>query len=140
MKRYVNGVPIELTATGQPISWHGDRVILAKGESAAVIDQGNTKLVSFRGAQYKVERRVSNGKASAAGSGEMRAMMPGQITDVRVTIGDQVEKGQTLLVLEAMKTQQPFLAPFDGVVKSVSVSKGEQVSDGQVLAIVEATK
>ena len=66
--------------------------------------------------------------------------MPGQITDVRVDLDEMVEKGQTLLVLEAMKTQQPLVAPFDGTVTHLNVAKGDQVSDGQVLVIVEEKK
>jgi 3-methylcrotonyl-CoA carboxylase alpha subunit len=66
----------------------------------------------------------------------MRAPMPGQIVDVLVSEGAKVAKGDKVLVLEAMKTQQAFLAPFDGVVEKLPVKKGEQVADGQLLALV----
>jgi biotin carboxyl carrier protein len=45
--------------------------------------------------------------------------------------------GGVIVVLEAMKTQQPIRAPFDGVLKRLGVSKGDQVVEGQLLAIVE---
>ena len=45
--------------------------------------------------------------------------------------------GQKVVVLEAMKTQQSFTAPFDGVVSEVHVVKGEQVSEGALLAVVD---
>ena len=64
--------------------------------------------------------------------------MPGQIVDVRNSVGDAVKKGDTILVLEAMKTQQPFLSPFDGKVIAISVEKGDQVADGTVLAVIQA--
>jgi biotin carboxyl carrier protein len=48
-----------------------------------------------------------------------------------------VEKGDKILVLEAMKTQQAFTAPFAGVVRRIEVEKGSQVSDGELLAVVE---
>ena len=54
--------------------------------------------------------------------------------------GDRVTKGQVIVVVEAMKTQQPFVAPFDGTVTSVKVDKNDQVADGQVLAVVEPAK
>ena len=66
--------------------------------------------------------------------------MPGLIVDVLVSVGEAVTKGQKVAVLEAMKTQQPFLAPFDGVVETLSVVKGQQVEDGQAVAIIGAPK
>jgi biotin carboxyl carrier protein len=64
--------------------------------------------------------------------------MPGQIVEVSCKVGDSVEAGDRLLVLEAMKMQQPIVAPVTGLVASLLVSKGDQVDDGQVLATVEA--
>lgn len=69
----------------------------------------------------------------------MRAPMSGLIVDVLVADGVEVHKGQKLLVLEAMKTQQPFAAPFDGKVTKVLVQKGQQVAEGAILVVVEAT-
>jgi 3-methylcrotonyl-CoA carboxylase alpha subunit len=63
--------------------------------------------------------------------------MPGQIVDVLVAAGDTVSKGQKLIVLEAMKTQQPFNAPFDGTVITLNAVKGAQVKDGELLVVVE---
>jgi biotin carboxyl carrier protein len=63
--------------------------------------------------------------------------MPGQIVDVRVSEGDVVEEATTLLVLEAMKTQQPFVAPYNGRVSRLLVKTGDQVADGALLALVE---
>lgn len=66
--------------------------------------------------------------------------MPGVIVDVLVAEGDTVTKGQKLLVLEAMKTQQPFTAPFDGKVTKLPITKGQQVIDGATLAVVEVSE
>jgi 3-methylcrotonyl-CoA carboxylase alpha subunit len=63
--------------------------------------------------------------------------MPGMIVDVLVAEGDSVVAGQKILVLEAMKTQQPFNAPFDGVVRKLNAVKGVQVSGDDLLAVVE---
>lgn len=106
--------------------------------TAAAVTVGDAVLVSYKGRQYRVERKSSRVRGSGgAASGEMRAPMPGQIVDVRCAEGDEVAKGDTLLVLEAMKTQQPFNAPFEGVVRKLNVSKGDQVVDGAVLVVVE---
>jgi biotin carboxyl carrier protein len=60
------------------------------------------------------------------------------VVDVTATVGQQVEKGDRLAVMEAMKMQQPVVAPFDGVVKDVRVAIGDKVAEGDVLLIVEA--
>ncbi len=109
-----------------------------KAESALAVRVGDAVHVSFRGQQYIVEKSsLRTKRAAAAHSGEMRAPMPGLIVDVMVSKGDEVALGQKLIVLEAMKTQQPFIAPFDGTVKELSISKGDQVIEGQLLVIVE---
>ena len=59
--------------------------------------------------------------------------MPGQVTQVLVAAGDQVTRGQVLVVLEAMKTVFRLTAPADTVVASVSCAAGEMVQEGQVL-------
>jgi propionyl-CoA carboxylase alpha chain len=65
------------------------------------------------------------------------ARMPGKVTLLRVAVGDRVEAGQTLLVLEAMKMEHPMNASFAGVVVEVRVAQGDQVESGAVLLVVE---
>jgi len=57
---------------------------------------------------------------------------------VLAVVGDLVEAGQPVLVLEAMKMQHTVAAPHAGVVSALSVSTGVQVAAGEVLAVVEA--
>ncbi len=64
----------------------------------------------------------------------MLAPMPGRIVAVSVKNGDAVQRGQSLLVLEAMKMEHVLTAPFDAVVTLNSVNPGDQVTEGQVLA------
>jgi biotin carboxyl carrier protein len=63
--------------------------------------------------------------------------MPGQIVEVSVREGETVEVGARLMVLEAMKMQQPIVASVSGKVKSVRVQVGSQVAEGDVLVVVE---
>jgi len=72
-------------------------------------------------------------------SGGLVARMPGKVIELRVGVGDRVEAGETLLVLEAMKMEHPMTAPEDGVVSAVHVSVGEQVENGAVLLMVESS-
>lgn len=141
MKRFVNGDEVEFDEKAAEVVALADRLMVRTVDgafSAVAVQDGDAVLVSYKGAQYRVERKAAGSRASSgASSGELRAPMPGLIVDIRVAEGDSVKKGETLLVLEAMKTQQPFVAPFDGVVKSLGVAKGDQVTDGMLLAKVE---
>ena len=70
-------------------------------------------------------------------SGELSAPMPGQIRAVNVKAGDAVTKGQTLVVLEAMKMEIRVQAPRDGLVSSVSVEVGQTVEREQILVVIK---
>lgn len=71
-----------------------------------------------------------------AGEGTITAPMPGTITDVRVSQGDTVKRGDTLMILEAMKMENELKAPFDGVVSAIEVTKGAAVNAGTLLLIL----
>jgi 3-methylcrotonyl-CoA carboxylase alpha subunit len=59
--------------------------------------------------------------------------MPGKVIAVNVGVGDTVEKGQVLAVMEAMKMEHSLAAPRDGVVGTVGAEIGAQVSEGLIL-------
>lgn len=80
-------------------------------------------------------RRSGHGHHHAAG--ELTAPMPGQVRAVNVSEGDAVVKGQTLLLLEAMKMEIKVQAPRDGVVKKLFVKQGQTVEREQLLIDVE---
>ena len=64
-------------------------------------------------------------------------MMPGKVVRLVANTGDQVEKGDPVLVVEAMKMQNDLKAPKSGVVKEIRVQEGATVSAGDVLAVIE---
>jgi biotin carboxyl carrier protein len=68
---------------------------------------------------------------------DIGAPMPGLILDVVVEVGDEVKKGDKLLVLEAMKMENIIKSPGDGKIKSISVTKGDSVDSGQKLILFE---
>jgi biotin carboxyl carrier protein len=97
--------------------------------------QGDRRYVNMLGRNYTLtvlNQRGSRGKA-AGGSGDLTAQMPGQVLDVVVAEGDPVERGQTLLILEAMKMEIRVTAPRDGLVKRLLAAKGDVVERGQTL-------
>lgn len=64
----------------------------------------------------------------------VKAPMPGTILNINVKEGDNVKKGQILLILEAMKMENEIVAPEDGTVASINVSAGQSVEAGDLLA------
>ena len=62
--------------------------------------------------------------------------MPGKILSVAVSAGQAVKKGETLLILEAMKMQNEIMAPADGTVSDVRVSAGQTVATGDVMIVL----
>jgi len=72
-----------------------------------------------------------------AGSGEMRAPIPGVIAAIPVKEGDAVKKGQTIIVLEAMKMESEIAAPVDGVIGKILVKERSPVQEGDLLMILK---
>lgn len=68
--------------------------------------------------------------------GTLCAPMPGIIVNILVKEGDQVQSGQKLLVIEAMKMENNLSAPSTGTIKKICVKKGDEVKDGQELVIL----
>jgi biotin carboxyl carrier protein len=68
---------------------------------------------------------------------EINSSMPGKIIKILVAEGDEVEQGQGLVVVEAMKMENEIKSPKAGVVKKVGVKEGEAVEAGALLVVVE---
>jgi biotin carboxyl carrier protein len=78
-----------------------------------------------------------HGTLEAQGRQQVAAPMPGKVIRVLVKAGDQVEAGQGLLVVEAMKMQNEIRSPKSGAVERLHVKEGQLVNAGDVLAWVE---
>lgn len=87
------------------------------------------------------ERRAARpGEGSAAGRGggkEIRSFMPGKVVEVLVAVGDEVEKDQGVLIVEAMKMENEVRAAATGKVKEIRVSPGQAVESGELLIVLE---
>jgi biotin carboxyl carrier protein len=111
------------------------------GELSAVrvAREGDRAFVWCAGSVFEVRRatarrpRTRSGSASEAHSG-LVAPMPGRIRRTFVSAGDQVEKGQVVLVIEAMKMEHAIRAPRDGIVTRLEHAEGDLVEAGTVLA------
>ncbi|MCC8016543.1 MAG: biotin/lipoyl-binding protein [Clostridiales bacterium] len=71
--------------------------------------------------------------SGSEGAVKVDAPMPGTILDIKVSVGDSVNAGDVLCILEAMKMENEIVAPQAGAVSSVNVSKGDSVEAGQVI-------
>lgn len=70
---------------------------------------------------------------TAAKVANLKAPMPGLVINIAVEVGQTVQKGDALLILEAMKMENVIKSPTDGIIKSIAVNKGDTVEKNQVL-------
>ncbi|MBQ2070874.1 MAG: biotin/lipoyl-binding protein [Oscillospiraceae bacterium] len=75
------------------------------------------------------------GGAVAAGT-RVDSPLPGNVLDVKVSVGQAVKAGQVLVIIEAMKMENEVAAPCDGVVKQIVASKGAVVATGDALLVI----
>ena len=66
----------------------------------------------------------------------IKAPMQGLIVDVKVKTGEKVKAGDEIIILEAMKMENPIVAPCEGVINEIKVSKGDKVKTDDVLAVL----
>jgi biotin carboxyl carrier protein len=90
------------------------------------------------GVQDERERALASlvGEAHASGDVTIRAPMPGLVSNILVSEGDEVQRGQAVVVLEAMKMENDLSATRAGIVKSLRVANGQTVAQGEALAII----
>ncbi len=72
--------------------------------------------------------------SGTAGSVKVSAPMPGKIVSVKATVGQQLKKGDVILILEAMKMENEIVSPQDGTLASINVTAGQSIEAGNLLA------
>jgi acetyl-CoA/propionyl-CoA carboxylase biotin carboxyl carrier protein len=143
---FVNDIPAWTpTGTDVPASDAGERqrvVVEVGGKRLEVVlpaSLGSPNSASGGGAKpAKAKKRSRSGGAAAAASGNaLTSPMQGTIVKVAVAEGDTVAEGDLVVVLEAMKMEQPLTAHRAGIVIGLSAAAGETVSAGAVIAMIE---
>ena len=71
------------------------------------------------------------------GGKEVVSPIQGQVTNVKVKVGDKVQKGDVLLIVEAMKLENEVVSPFEGQVAEILVTKGQNVKAKEPIIIIE---
>ncbi len=143
-----NGTSFTLTLDGKMIhaevldAENGKLNLLIDGKyvNAYVSSDNAKRWVTVNGQTFVLTKSSGAHKGGHGGqhtAGELTAPMPGQIRAVNVSEGETVAKGQTLLVVEAMKMEIRVQAPFDGVVASVAVQAGQTVEREQFLIKID---
>lgn len=109
-------------------------------ESAVFLRDGLRLMLHYRGMPVTVHdhtRSATERAAGGGGDGKVRASMNGRVVAVLVAEGEQVEAGQPIITLEAMKMEHVHMAAVSGKVSTLSVGVGEQVTQHRVLAEIE---
>ena len=136
----VNGIPFEIEMQ-KPINAAKHPVLAATKKVAATAPlsspEGDTNVRQLSNeAPSGAVGGASSGAVGGAGGNAIKAPLPGTVTDICVTVGQQVNVGDTVLVLEAMKMQNNIEAESAGTVKAINVNKGDSVMEGAVLLVI----
>ncbi len=130
----VDGTSVHITVR------HGGEIRLGENgtERAWVAAVGDTRWVYFGGRVYELEiEAAGRRRRSSSGHNSLSAPMPATVIRVEVSPGMQVHRGDTLVILEAMKMELPIRAASDGTVASVSCRPGDLVQPGMPLIELE---
>lgn len=104
---------------------------------AWAVADGDTRWVYLDGEVHEFEVQRPGRRTGSAHHTSLSAPMPATVLRIDVAPGAAVKRGETLLVLEAMKMELPVRAPSDGVVRTVSCREGELVQPGAPLVSLE---
>ena len=132
----VNGIPFEVEMK-QPVKSSKQKVKLSDGQrnssassvACAVSAAGSSSAASSDSAS-------SSKQATPAAGKPVVAPLPGTINEIKVKVGDKVNTGDTVVVLEAMKMQNNIDAETSGTITSINVNKGDAVMEGDTLVTI----
>ncbi len=100
---------------------------------------GNWCTVDIRNEQDLLLDRLGFKRPGEIGEGELNAPMPGKILEILVTEGDEIELGDPVAILEAMKMENELKAPVAGIVTSIAVSVGDSLEKDALILEIEAS-
>ena len=141
----VNGKLYEVdfeSVSGQPVyslilDGKSHESYIARGdENWQVLLRGRLYPITVEDEREKRLRAAAGGSVAESGEFILKAPMPGLVVAVPVSEGQQIKKGQVILILESMKMQNELKAPRDGTVQRVKVKAGESVEQKQTLLSV----
>lgn len=142
-KIIVNGKTFQVTRQGISVQVGGRPYTVEVSGDQVTVD-GITYPVAVSGVSGVAAappRPTARKRAAAADAaddpGHISAIMPGKILRVQVAEGDEVQEGNVLVILEAMKMENELRAKKSGIIKRITVSPGDDVEMGELLVVVE---
>ena len=132
----VNGIPFEVEMK-QPVKSSKQKVKLNDGQnniSASSVASAGSAAGSSSSASS--DSASSSKQATPAAGKPVVAPLPGTINEIKVKVGDKVNTGDTVVVLEAMKMQNNIDAETSGTITSINVNKGDAVMEGDTLVTI----
>ena len=114
-------------------------IVNGRRVTGSVVQKASSLAVMVKGRNFAIDLHdpLAAADLGTSGANELRAPMPGKVTQVLVKAGDRVRKGQAVAVLEAMKMEHTLAAPGDFTVKSAPFKAGDQVTEGTVIVAFE---
>jgi biotin carboxyl carrier protein len=94
---------------------------------------GSVQTVTIKDKFDLLLEKMGMSEAAASKINNIKAPMPGLIIDLKVKVGDTVNAGDQLLILEAMKMENVLKSPGGGTIKAIKIKKGDSVEKGQIL-------
>jgi biotin carboxyl carrier protein len=142
----VNGAPLAIDlrqVAGQPVyslivnGRSYEAYVNPVEDGLEVLLLGRLYLINVEDERQKRLRESSSGQPVTKGELQLKAPMPGLVVTTAVAAGQQVDKGEILVILESMKMQNELKAPRAGTVTRVRVKAGDSVDQNQVLMTLE---
>ncbi len=126
----VNGIPFE-------VQMHGTSLEEENLPSSATGTVAASSPAPAQAAPQKAEAAAPAAAGNAGTGTPVKAPLPGVVTAVHVSVGQSVKKGDTILILEAMKMENSITAENDGIVTGICVAAGDSVMEGTTLLTIE---
>jgi biotin carboxyl carrier protein len=114
-----------------------DLEVVPEGDEMIVGSRGATTRVTLVDAARRSRKSAAGGRPAMAGKAQLKAMMPGRVVNVLVSVGEEVALQQGLVVIEAMKMENELKSPKAGKVIEIKVTPGQTVEKGELLLVVE---
>ena len=130
----VNGIPFEVEMK-QPVKAGKQKVKLSEERRAEGSEERRVKSEESYSSSASTAN-TSSAPTAAAGK-PVVAPLPGTINEIKVKVGDKVNAGDTVVILEAMKMQNNIEAETSGTITSINVNKGDAVMEGDTLVTIK---
>ena len=132
----VNGIPFEVEMK-QPVKSSKQKVKLNEGQNnVSASPAASTSPATGSSSAANSDSASSSKQATPAAGKPVVAPLPGTINEIKVKVGDKVNAGDTVVVLEAMKMQNNIDAETSGTIASINVNKGDAVMEGDTLVTI----